>query len=353
MSTISLKCPHCGGELLFDPKTQNYKCEYCISSFTQAEVEALTPEMEEAPVQAQVQEDLYGQEEIFASVYSCPSCGAEIVADDTTTATFCYYCHNPVVLSGKMTGDMLPDYIVPFQIDRKDAEQKFLDFVGKKRFIPKAFFNKKQIELLSGVYFPFWVCDSKSDAALSGEARSSYSWRTGNIEYTETKHYAVERRGEIELIEMTKNALKKANHQLIDGVMPYNLQEAKSFQMGYLSGFLAESRDIPYMDFDEETDREIKEYGERLIRNTVSGYGSVSVHSCDIETKEKIWSYVYLPVWTITYKGKDGKVYYYSLNGQTGKVYGELPISQSRIWRLAGAIGAVVFLFGLAGGYML
>ncbi len=191
MSTISLKCPHCGGELLFDPKTQNYKCEYCVSEFTQAEVEALTPKMEEVEQETRVGEEMH------ASVYSCPSCGAEIVADDTTTATFCYYCHNPVVLSGKMTGDMIPDYIVPFQIDRKEAEQKFLDFVGKKRFIPKAFFNKKQIEMLSGVYFPYWVCDSKTQGSLSGDGKKVHTYRMGNIEHPETKHNVVERAVEI------------------------------------------------------------------------------------------------------------------------------------------------------------
>ncbi|WP_317854311.1 TFIIB-type zinc ribbon-containing protein [Chakrabartyella piscis] len=346
MSTISLKCPNCGGELLFDPKTQNYKCEYCMSAFTQGEIESLTP-VEEVTEQSQ------DTQEVEANLYLCPSCGAEIVADETTTATFCYYCHNPVVLSGKMTGDMMPDDVIPFQIDRKEAEKRFLDYVQKKRFIPKAFFNKKQIEMLSGVYFPYWVCDSKSQGTMDAEARNMRVWRMGDVEYTETKHFAVEREGELELREMTKNALKKANSELIDGVMPYLLKDAKPFQMGYLSGFLAERRDIEYAAYEDEINQDIQKYGEALLRNSIKGYGSVSVRHCNIEPKEKIWSYVYLPVWTITYKGKDGKVYYYSLNGQTGKVYGELPISQGRVWKFSGAIAAVVLVLGLIGGYFL
>ena len=43
MSVISYKCPNCDGELIFDPKTQKYKCEYCFSLFSQEELEAMTP----------------------------------------------------------------------------------------------------------------------------------------------------------------------------------------------------------------------------------------------------------------------------------------------------------------------
>ena len=43
MAVISFKCPNCDGELIFDPETQKYKCEYCGSKFTQAELDALQP----------------------------------------------------------------------------------------------------------------------------------------------------------------------------------------------------------------------------------------------------------------------------------------------------------------------
>ena len=44
MAVISFKCPNCDGELIFDPATQKYKCEYCISKFTQAELEKVAKE---------------------------------------------------------------------------------------------------------------------------------------------------------------------------------------------------------------------------------------------------------------------------------------------------------------------
>ena len=166
MSAVSYKCPNCGGELTFDPQTQKYKCEYCFSYFTEEELEAANPDVKsagedggtaapesEAASRAAGNKEAAGKDSRKASVtaddkgeavlYTCPSCGAEIVTDSTTAATFCYYCHNPVVLSGRVSGEFLPDLVVPFAIDRKKAEQSFMDFVHSKKFVPKAFFEKK------------------------------------------------------------------------------------------------------------------------------------------------------------------------------------------------------------------
>ena len=78
-----------------------------------------------------------------AVLYTCPSCGAQIVTDQTTAATFCYYCHNPVLLSEQLSGAFHPDQIIPFEIDRKQAEEHFLDFVQKKRNLCRMHFFRK------------------------------------------------------------------------------------------------------------------------------------------------------------------------------------------------------------------
>ena len=147
MAVISYKCPNCGGELVFDPETQKYKCGYCLSEFTDVEAEQANPK-------AAAGTDAREEEPSEAVVYTCPNCGAELLTDGTTAATFCFYCHSPVVLSGRVSGKYLPDRILPFVIDRKEAVDRFLKDVRKKFFIPRDFFSKAQIEKLSGIYFP-------------------------------------------------------------------------------------------------------------------------------------------------------------------------------------------------------
>ena len=147
MAVISFKCPNCDGELIFDPETQKYKCEYCGSKFTQAELDALQPaESEETDAGAADGSDEAEQETTEqqsadtkkkegedggaeAVIYNCPSCGAEIVTDATTAATFCYYCHNPVVLGKRLEGKYLPNKVIPFKISKKEAEKRFLEYV--------------------------------------------------------------------------------------------------------------------------------------------------------------------------------------------------------------------------------
>ena len=340
MAVISFKCQNCDGELIFDPSTQKYKCPYCMSLFSQEELDAMKPETE-------------SEEEAQAVMYSCPSCGAEIVTDATTAATFCYYCHNPVVLGSRLAGKFLPDKVVPFEITKEAATKGFLEYVGKKKFVPKAFFSKKQIESMTGVYFPYWVYDVEMDGRLQGDAKNIRVWRSGDVEYTETKHYAVEREGSVKLSNLTENALNKANAKLAEGVMPYRFEKTKDFNMGYLSGFLAERRDIEQQEVQGKMQAKMRESAEKLMRETISNYNSVSVRNAGFVPKKEMWHYTLFPVWTITYKAHDGKIYYYSMNGQTGKVCGELPIDYGKVVLTGILTALVVLIIGLIGGFFL
>lgn len=377
MAVISYKCPNCDGELVFHPATQKYKCEYCASAFSQEELEKMQPAMEEEKAfvppqeeQADTKSQEAGQtdgEDIRqkdqqkreqenteeGKIYGCPSCGAEIVTDQTTAATFCYYCHNPVVLSGRVSGEFLPNKIIPFAVDKKQATDKFLEYVQHKKFVPKAFFSKQQIEKISGVYFPYWMADMDMTGSLQAEGKNLRVWRSGDTEYTETKVYHVERKGNIHLEDITKNALKKNSLKLAEGVLPYDVSKVQEFHMGYLSGFLAEKRDLERKDLQSEVAADARKFGEKLLKDTAGGYSHLSINNCQLHTDRENWDYIMLPVWTVTYKGRDGKMYYYSMNGQNGKVYGELPIDNQKVCILGAVIFVIVFLLGLLGGWMI
>jgi DNA-directed RNA polymerase subunit RPC12/RpoP len=349
MSTISLKCPNCGGELLFDPNTQQYKCEYCNSVFAISDIEEQkTGEQEKEEQKAGEQKS-----EERAMLYSCPNCGAQIVTDETTAATFCYYCHNPVILSGQVTGTFKPDKVIPFAIDRKQAEEHFLDFVQKKKFVPNSFFNKKQIEKLCGVYFPYWVYDGEMDARLEAEGSKIRVWRAGDIEYTETRIFRLVREGLVSIRDITKNAHQKSDILLAEGVLPYDFSKAEEFRMGYLSGFFAEKRDIEKQELEPEVHREVERYSRDLLEDTIHGYTNVHTTDSAVHREKEHWSYMLLPVWTVTYQGSNGKTYYYSMNGQNGKTFGELPVDWKKLILYGAVIGILVFVLCLIGGYFL
>ena len=131
--SISYKCPNCGGELVYAPEKGGFHCPYCSSDFTEEKIKALYEQREEteaAKGQA-AEEKAAARDELVQ--YNCPNCGAVIVTEESTAATFCYYCHNPVVLVGRLSGAEQPQYVLPFAIDRKKALDIFGAWIKKKK----------------------------------------------------------------------------------------------------------------------------------------------------------------------------------------------------------------------------
>ena len=374
MDVITHKCPNCGGALTFDPGDQKFHCPFCLSIFTESEVTAFEQKQKEAQLadgtapenqpiteetEPALKEAITEKAEEKAAqmdLFLCPNCGAEIVTDATTAATYCYFCHNPVVLSGRLSGEFLPNKVLPFAIEKAEATAKFLEWAQKKWFVPRDFFDQAQVEKLTGVYFPYWTIDAELDGQLSGTGTSLRIWRVGEIEYTEHKKFAVSRQGKMRINELIKNALSKnVQQKMVTGVQPFPLDKAVDFRSQYLAGFQAEKRDIEYQTLKNEVQKELSGYAENLLSSTVNGYTSFNRTQRNIEITKETNHYVLLPVWLVTYRADDPNknVFYYAMNGQTGKVSGVLPISYKRLGFTSAAIFAVIAILGMIGGYFL
>ena len=350
MAAVSIKCPNCGGGLQFDPAGQNYECEYCLSRFTQEELEKMAPQ----PAEAGAEEKDTLPEPEGAKVYICPSCGAQIVTDETTAASFCFYCQNPVILEGRLEGEYHPDYVIPFAIDKEKATEIFLSWLKNKRYVPRDFYGPEQLEKMTGVYFPYWLYSCRIKGSLEGEGTRLRTWRTGNMQYTETQKYDISRQGTMAVDHVTRNALKKADKKLIEGVMPFDTKTMKPFSMGYLSGFFAEKRDMEEHEFAAEVEQEVRNFAADALKGSAEGYSSISVRRQETDIKDQKWEYALLPVWTLTYKErKTGKIYYFACNGQSGKVCGVLPVDSKKLLVLFAEIFLPLLAVLLAAGYFL
>lgn len=349
MNSITYKCPNCGGGLVFEPESQKFKCDYCLSKFAEDELVSAAPDAEAARTVPDVK-----AEEPSILVYNCPSCGAELITDETTASTFCYYCHNPVVLSGKLEGRYRPNYVIPFAADKKKAEAIFKGWIGRKKYVPKDFYSPEQMELMEGIYYPYWLYDCKVDGKITADTSKRNVSRNGIVEYTETSQFQVERRGTMEIKNVTRNALKKADHRLSEGVLPFDMEKLLPFVSSYLSGFKAERRDIEKDEYEQEVHDEIQSFAVDALKNSISGYDSVSVKEHEEKVLSSEWNYALLPVWVLTYKdGKNDKLYYFAMNGQSGKICGVLPVDYKRLAGLFSMIFFPMLLLLLIGGYLI
>ena len=353
---ISYKCPNCGGPLKFNPQKQRYTCEYCLSEFAQEGFKDTEEKAQEEKTQEEKTQEDKKESEVQSEtlLYTCPSCGAELVTDSTTAASFCYYCHNPVILSGRLSGEFHPDYVIPFSYDKKEATGIFRDWLKKKRYIPKAFYSEDQIEKITGVYFPYLLYSCTTQGSLEARAERIRVWVSGDRRYTETETYEVNRSGTMPVKFVPRNALKKANRKLVEGVLPFDTDKLEPFTMGYLSGFVAERRDMEKQEFTDEVKSEIRNFAADTMRNSISSYDHVRVENQNIKLENETWEYALLPVWTLTYNDESkNRIYYFTINGQTGKVCGEIPVDKGKLMLLFAKVFVPVCLFMLLVGYFI
>lgn len=343
---MTFKCSSCGGYLEFDPLQQQFKCPYCGQMFTEEELREHSAQRE---AEAEAAQGEQRSEKHHLRGYQCQMCGAEIVTDETTAATRCYFCHSPVVLHDRLDDEFRPDGVIPFQLDKAAAEKKFMDYISKKKFVDRAFFNGAQLEMFSGVYYPWWYTDIEGDADFEGEGTRTSVHTTPSHVVTTTRVYRVEREGRISFRNIARKALMKADGKLSDGIHPYDIGAVQPYASGYLSGFLAEKRDVSEADAREGTITEAKDYAAAMMQQN-HGFNSLTGRT-DFRPSKVTSRYVLLPAWVLTWKGgKDGAPYYYMMNGQTGKVCGKLPIDKKRLLATALGVGIAIFLVLCGGG---
>ena len=346
-ATVTYQCPNCSAGLTFDPAKQRFCCEFCLSEFTKKELAdtASAKAAEEAASKAAEQAAEAGEipdEDYCASMaeYHCATCGADVTCDTSTVATHCPYCHNPIILAGRLSGQMRPHKVIPFKFDREGAKEAFLKFAKKKWFIPRDFVNEAQVERITGIYYPFWVTDADTSASMNARATRVRSWRMGDYRYTETSKFHIYRRGNIHFEDIVTPAITEEDREMLDGILPYPSNSLQDFSMPYLSGFLAKKRNIEKEAVREAVRQRMIGYSQTLLRNTIHGYTTVSPGASQLLIHRLHWDYTLMPIWLLNYNRK-GKTYTYAMNGFTGKVYGRVPVSGGKLALLGSAVGVL------------
>ena len=349
MDAVQYKCPNCNAELKFDPATQKLSCEYCMSSFTVEEVQKIYQEAEKS-IDKETVEKENNEFEDNTALYHCSSCGADIMAEKDQTALFCYYCHNPVILSGRLTGEFKPDKVIGFKVSRKDAINKFKGWIAKKPFVPKDFKSEQQLEKMTGLYVPFWTANCLIDAGCHAIGKQIRSWTAGKYNYTETKEFSIDRAADITAEGIPADGESKIDDALMEAIEPFDYRELKPFSMSYLSGFFADKYDMDKKAVFPHIQTRAQEAGRYIINQSISGkYSSIVMQSQQYNIRKTDWTYAMLPVWFMTYKYKD-KIYEFAINGQTGTLAGKPPLDKAKLKRVSALIGAaaalVIFLMG-------
>ena len=373
------KCPECGGPLEWNAGVQKMKCPYCDSEFTvealeaiigtkeedKAEEEAAAAKEEAAQASGSQTSASEGVESNFDSVswednheyfsesetagmkiYGCDSCGAQIIAPETQGSMTCPYCNNNVVMVGQFAGDLKPDYIIPFKLDKEAAKAALKRHVSSRKFVPKIFSEKNHIDEIKAIYVPYWLFSASADVNATFNATKIKTRRRGRTEYTDTEHYVLERGGTMDFEHVPADASRNIADDLMESIEPFDFKDAVPFNAAYLAGFLADRYDVTMDECKQTAFSRMENSARTAFKGLNGGYSSVSPIRYHIDFKKGTTDYALYPVWILNTSWNGGK-YLFAMNGQTGKFVGDLPLDKGAYYKrwalMAAVIGGIIY----------
>ena len=345
---LEYKCPCCDAGLKFNEADQKLNCEYCGNSFDLEAVEAYNHSQAETDGQWEEPETLWsGEEQAHMQVFACPACGGEIMSDENTAATFCPYCENPAILTSRLSGGLKPDGVIPFKTSKEDAKQAFLNLCKGKPLLPKMFTEQQRIEKITGIYVPFWLYDVSGRVDGTYKATRIRTWSDARYRYTKTDHFLLSRSVKGDFLKIPVDGSQKLDDAIMESVEPYDYSQMVDFNTAYLSGFFADKYDVGVKAGHPRVKERVSDTLTATMRESCIGYSSVVPVSTQVHIDQGKARYVLLPVWMLHTKYED-QTYVFAMNGQTGRMTGNLPVCRKRAALWFGAIaGGTALLAGL------
>ena len=350
------KCPACTAPLHFSEETGRLECDYCGSSFSVEEMESRSAEKEQQAAEAFEKaaaeakadakdwdgpdaQDSWGEAGTHLKTYSCPSCGAELICDEATAATSCPYCGNNAIIPGQFRGALKPELVIPFQIGKDEAVKALKAHYKGKPFLPKSFSDENHIQEIKGIYVPFWLFDGQAEADVSFAATRSTVMVTGRERITTTRHFDIRRAGTVSFEKIPVDASKKMPDDYMDSLEPFRYDAMVPFSTAYLPGFFADIPDVSIEECSLRAELRATDTAVESMSRQVSGYETCIPTRKDAQLRRGKVRCALLPVWLLSTQW-EGQNFLFAMNGQTGKMVSDLPVSKKRYWAWWGGLTA-------------
>ena len=324
-----IQCPNCGGIVKFNIPLQQMQCESCSSQFHPRDFQFGNSAEEET--------------EYDVTIYRCRNCGGEIISTDETAAGFCSYCGASTVLEGRLSREKRPQFIIPFKKTKAECVKAFEGRMKRALFAPGEYKHVGRAEGFRGIYMPYWLYDMSQTGSL--HINSSTSHRSGD--YVITDHYNLNGNLDSAYNGVSYDASSSFSDDISNEIAPFNVKDITGFTPSYLAGFYADTADVPVNVYEDTAVELAQECTYNYLKKSSSMAGEgfdeskESVKS-QIDTKINVERSAMFPVWFMSYRNKN-RIAYATVNGQTGKVSADIPVSIPKFFVCAAIIAAVLF----------
>ena len=335
----SYKCPGCSASLQYKEGTDVLHCPYC--GRTVSIDEAARKAKEDTDREDEERRDTEASDPDGDGVqqFHCESCGGELVTDRFTAATICPFCGSPSIIKSRLSGNRKPQVLIPFGISKEEAKGIFRKWTKSGFLTPRAFSSVSTLDSIKGIYVPYWLFSFHSTASLVASATRVRTEIRGKYEYTYTDHFRLSRETENDYRRSPADASEEMPDDIMERLEPFDYTKLTSFELPYLSGFLAECSNFDPEALQPRVEERASKaiYGETM--STMNGYSSVTVTQSRIDHQKSAQEYAMFPLWLLQYRYR-GKNWQLFLNGETGRKIGNLPVDKIK--------AAILFLLSSA-----
>ena len=327
MAQNDFPCGQCGAILQFKPGTDALVCGYCGH---ENPIEAEQGQAEELDYNATINGLSENAEVEERVTVRCPGCGAETTFDPDIKSDDCPFCGTSIVTDGHAHKVIKPKSLLPFKIEKRDADEAFMAWLKKRWFAPNKLKRQRRNQRpLQGVYIPFWTYDSDTLTNYTGQRGKHYYVKVGNRSQRRTRWYPVSGRVSNTFDDILVVASKSLPKKLTESLEPWDLPSLVPYKDDYLSGFRTESYQVDlaegFTDARGQMDAVIRSSIRRDIGGDVQRIFTVNTTHRDVTFK-----HILLPLWISSYRFKE-KAYRFLINARTGEVQGERPYSWVKI----------------------
>ena len=358
----SYKCKLCGAILRWDEKSQKLKCKYCDSVYDVSEFEDKT---KDAKLDNKEEKDKsFTQEQNTDNnwvIYSCKNCGAEVVAGKSTMATVCAYCGSTISVTEKTAENFRPKKIIPYIVDKKQAMKIYKEYINSSKYVPDKFAEQAVIEKMQNLFAPFYLNSMRVEVEATASSEAELIERSGYDEVVTTKMYnsLIKMRGALKNI--PTDASKKMPNNLMDALEPFDYSQVVDFNPAYMAGYIADQPDEYAEEMMERAEQRSVSFIDNQVLKEVPHY-SKRISGRNYKFINENSEYTMIPVWILNVNYKN-KRYKFAINGQTGKMVGELPIDDKKLKKtciklpilftlLFPLIGAFLYWVGIIRGFL-
>ena len=344
IKSVQEKCASCGGNLAFDPKSQDLTCKNCgahypIENTNAFEYHDLLGYLSNKEQDSQKYKEYVEKNKVF----KCPNCGANVVLNKFEISKVCPYCATPLVLEEGTIQGLCPDTIIPFAFDEEEASAKFANAVKKRFWAPRKFKKQLPANEITGIYIPSFGFDVSSKSSYEGKLyRNETYYDQDGRSHTERSYFHISGGLNKDYKNIMVECSSHINQAELNGFIPYEYEKKQAFTNSFILGYSVEQYD---KEIQNCLDIYRTELNNRIKSDILSKYHYDGVSYLNIKTERSHEKFLYqiLPVYRFEYDYKKKKYITY-MNGQTGKVDSHTPKSAVKI-----AIATILGILALVG----